>query len=844
MREDRLSDPRIERPADDTSQRDSRDAEDRAASIPVIRPSHGRGLRRVRRAVLLILLALAGLVLYLQVVGLPRPLVRAIESRLLEAGLPVRIGWIGWDARRGPALRNVTVYEDTRRSKPFCRIAALSLLLDPFGWLKGERLFRGVSFSGLEKRLSFSSCDGSRKSELLLSDGKGAVIVGGDYLALSGVSLRTGGLLVRLDGRFGLPPARPPEEAKGPSEVLAGVEEKLRCSPRWVLDLVDGLRQVTSGGCVECSLRFTVPAGDPVRGRAVLRLRGENIQRYEACIGRISMDAYLRDGTVDLASLQIRTGERSLVAAGKYDLRRNVVSLSASNSLPLSFWSCFIPGVWAAGAEQAGLALRGDMWWLLEAGPSDPAHLFTNFAAVISLARTELRGVWLEKAMIGLQGRGKEVTVDPLRLLVGNDRPGRIEAAIRMHAESGEYEGWFRAKVDPHTVMGWAGPGGADFIRRFQFDSVPLATGRFWGALQNPKAFGLQGKGIGSNFTYCGQEVLVARSGFEFTNDYLRLEPFLIRRREGELRGWLGFDFVNQRIAMDVCSGIHPQAAAQMVGPGFARLLERFRFGGPVSVCMSGVVAYGATPRGTDLQGKVFCNRVQYGRLSAERVSFDLAAQDDRLFFTNLRARAYTGSAWGAVQITNLVPGKIPLFSGELHAREVDVDRLTEEMFGRRQEKLAGKLWLDLEISGPVASNVLDRMTGHGYLKIDDGYLFRIPVLLFLSEFLSRLDPRIGYATLADFKAHFRIHDGKIHTKDALLMGGLFSIHARGRYYFDQRLDFIVRVQLLKRGPLAKLANMVTFPLTKLFELHLGGRVSRPRWRPMNFPKELFLIFD
>lgn len=841
MREGRLSDPRIGRPADDSFQGDPQATEKRAAPFRMARPSHGSGLRK---AALLVLFTLVGLLLFLQVVGVPRPLVRAIESRLMAAGLPVRIGWIGWDMWRGPALRNVTVYEDTERSKPFCRIAVVSFLLDPTAWLKGERVFKGVSFSGLEKGLLFSSCDGSRKSELLLSEGRGVVVLGDGFLALSGVTLRAGGLLLRIDGRVALPPARPPVKARGPSEVLAGVGRKLGCSPPWILDVVEGLRQVRSGGRIDCSLRFTVPAGDPGRGRAVLRLRGENIDCYDAYLGRIKMDVYLRDGVVDIGSLEIRTGQRSLAATGKYDLVHDIVVLSVSNSLPLSFWSCVVPGVWAAAAEQAGLALRGDMWGVLEAGPSDPAHIFTNFAAVISLARTELRGAWLEKAMIGIQGRGEQLTVEPLRLLVGSDRAGRIEAGMRIHTGSGEYEGWFRARVDPHSILGWAGPGGGDFIRRFEFDSVPLATGRFWGVVQNPKAFGLQGQGIGSNFTYRGEEVLVAQSGFVFSNDYLRLDPFLIRRREGEFRGWLGFDFANQRIAMDACSGIHPRAAARMIGPEFARLLERFRFRGPVSVCVSGVVAYGASPGGTDLKGKFLCNRMQYGRFSTEQVSFDVEARDDSLSFTNLKARAYTGTVWGAVRISHLAPGKTPLFSGTLHAREVDVDRLTEEMFVGRKEKLGGRLRLDLEIAGPVASNVLDRITGHGYLKIEDGCLLRVPVLLVLSEFLSRLDPRVGYATLADFKAHFRLRDGKIHTKDALLMGGLFSIHARGRYYFDQRLDFIVRVQLLKKGPLAKLANVVTFPLTKLLELHLGGRVSQPRWRPMNFPKELFLIFD
>ena len=70
------------------------------------------------------------------------------------------------------------------------------------------------------------------------------------------------------------------------------------------------------------------------------------------------------------------------------------------------------------------------------------------------------------------------------------------------------------------------------------------------------------------------------------------------------------------------------------------------------------------------------------------------------------------------------------------------------------------------------------------------------------------------------------------------------SIRARGSYYFDEKLDFYVRVQLLRKGVIAKVVNLPTFLVTKLFEFHLGGHLKSPKWRPVNFPKELFLIFD
>lgn len=129
-------------------------------------------------------------------------------------------------------------------------------------------------------------------------------------------------------------------------------------------------------------------------------------------------------------------------------------------------------------------------------------------------------------------------------------------------------------------------------------------------------------------------------------------------------------------------------------------------------------------------------------------------------------------------------------------------------------------------------------------MNIRDGYLFQIPLRWQLSQWLSKLYSGLGFATQTEFDSAFVIRDGHVHSDEARLKGTLVSLRGEGDYYFDERLDLTVQVQLLQKGLVADAVRWVTSPVTKLLEFRLGGTIREPQWRPENLPKELFFIFD
>jgi len=84
-----------------------------------------------------------------------------------------------------------------------------------------------------------------------------------------------------------------------------------------------------------------------------------------------------------------------------------------------------------------------------------------------------------------------------------------------------------------------------------------------------------------------------------------------------------------------------------------------------------------------------------------------------------------------------------------------------------------------------------------------------------------------------NLNATYRIDDGGIQFSELTIEGNIFSIIANGNYWFDDGLDFGVRVGLLRqRTFLGRILRVVLFPVSKLFELEVTGSLDNPSWSP------------
>ena len=164
----------------------------------------------------------------------------------------------------------------------------------------------------------------------------------------------------------------------------------------------------------------------------------------------------------------------------------------------------------------------------------------------------------------------------------------------------------------------------------------------------------------------------------------------------------------------------------------------------------------------------------------------------------------------------------------------VDLDQvnfrpLTEDLFGYKkvEGKLTGKAWA-AGVTGKAEAWV-----GAGELKIEDGELWRIPIFGDLSKVLGTIIPGFGSPKARYAEAKFVIHDAYAELDDIKIDSLVVTLTSKGKYYFDERLDFIVQGHLLR-----KLFFIGWFldPLTKIAELKLTGTLKKWEWKTAYLP--------
>jgi hypothetical protein len=174
----------------------------------------------------------------------------------------------------------------------------------------------------------------------------------------------------------------------------------------------------------------------------------------------------------------------------------------------------------------------------------------------------------------------------------------------------------------------------------------------------------------------------------------------------------------------------------------------------------------------------------------------------------------------------------------------VSLDRFLDRLRVNRGEREMGLLSGHLSVEGRTGPDWADSLKGSGEAQIQEGKLFQVAFFGGLSKVLSAIIPGFGYAQQTELKTLFSVGDNQVTLTDTRLLGNVISAIASGTVGFDRRLNVLVQVKLMKEGIIAKAVQILSWPITKLFEFKLIGTLDQPDWRPDNLPKELFLKFD
>ena len=781
------------------------------------------------------------LLLYLWVVGLPEALKDRALARLDTRPFQIAIDHVMLDPTEGLVARGVYVYRAGDFSEPIARCDTIVLSSNWRRMLREGPGLHTVRVRGGALRLPNWQADAAA-ARVAFSGIDGTVLVGRDAFRVRSLSARLWGLHVAASGTVvrthGPQPANPWRE-------LAAFLDGLQQAPARVPDVVNELTAIAYDEPARAELAFAI---DPARRDAThvratveagrTRLRG-------AAFDALRAEADLRGTQLSIPEAVLVAGNRRCHFGGSLSLTSRVVEARLYSDLPPGPWIAVMPAAWQSALRAAGIEASGSMRSEVWTGPvrlEEAAHALGGW---ISIEQARVRGLWLEKGYCSISVSSNLVAFNNVSMVAGlGAGRGPAEGAMVWNRERRELSGHISLALDPNELLPVLSSNQARIVRRFTFPGpTPRFSGSFLYRADDPDRIEAHGRLAASNCTYRGVALAHLVADVALSNHVLRLDPWHFSRDEGATGGWMAMDLSNHVVQIDLASSMDPLAVAALVGPGLHRALSAWAFRGPVRMRATGEADATDGESRTDLLLDVDGQKMGRTFLLADRATFLLHARGGSYTSTNLAGTVCGGPFTGAVRVFR-EPGTTN------HRFEVTAQFTNASLAQLVAARVKGDRDPGGFVSGEfVVSGIVEQVNGpatrgHGRLRVQNGTLFRLPILGGLSRLLSMIYPGLGFASQTDFACTLAIRDGRVITEDARLEGDVISMKADGHYSFDGSVRFNVEVQLLRRGPLAAVLRFITMPVTKLLEFQLSGTLDDPKWRPVNLPKEMFLIFD
>ena len=236
-----------------------------------------------------------------------------------------------------------------------------------------------------------------------------------------------------------------------------------------------------------------------------------------------------------------------------------------------------------------------------------------------------------------------------------------------------------------------------------------------------------------------------------------------------------------------------------------------------------------------NLHGTVAFKKGVFFESPVEDVAFSYSYVGDTISFDNISLRGKEGGRYtGKAKLH--VPASDPdsaSFSMVFSCSDGSLGEIAEVLggdFGGRH----GVVNSEVEVTGPISTNLYSHINGCGKVRVTEGRLAQMKLFMGLTDYLAANVP--GVASLVNqsqASVDYTITNGVFASDNIFIEGAVFSIKASGTYDIPaDKLDFTVRLQLLKNDSfLGKLVHPVMFPFTKLLlEFKVTGSVDDPKW--------------
>ncbi|HVM59687.1 MAG TPA: AsmA-like C-terminal region-containing protein [Verrucomicrobiae bacterium] len=772
----------------------------------------------VRFVIVLVVLSALSLG-YLHFYGFPGFLKDALVAELRKAGYEAQFGSIRLDLFRGIVATDASFADARAPKQPLAQIDELELRFNLRRLIHKQNPIRGIHIANAviavptppdENGPAKFTASGAYATFKLADDG--SVHVDGLTGVYCGIRLNVSGYILHGAAPSPTPaPSVPPAPPAPPPPASQG-------QFLFLTKAVRELNRIQVTTPPDLNLNFNIDLSQPLASQVVARFHGEHLQYHDLLVDSVAVDVEMREGAIVVRHCDATLYGGDVSVQGRYDVAMGQFDLSFSSTTdPATIIPLFI--------ENAKPILR-DL--RVEKNPTITAHYRLGpdtgslpvLTGTVEAPDITFKGVEFRSIKFAYEDRGPQVRLNDVEVVTPE---GRATGHGEYNIESSDFTYEFDSTVDPTRLLPLMSGKVREIVEPAWFQTPPHIVASVSGDFVDPDALAYDAQVTADRCSYRGVGLEAASARLHLKKSQLDTQDLVLRRREGDARGTIFADFNAHRVSFNITATANVSDMAGLLGEPAARIMRPYRFGPRTEASARGLVDFD-NPYGTAWSATVTNEGFAYWKFTATRAQADLVFTNNSLQINNFDADFYGGKLLGHADFT--FSRADPTYAFDFSVDSADVNGVLSAAHGR-PSTVTGLLTGKATINGRGAD--MEALTGRGELSVSDGVLWQAPVFGIFSQVL-------GNTKATRATASFAIANRAVSTDDMQVSAGVFTARSWGQLGFDGKMDFRVQAQFLKSWPGV---GLLTWPLAKILEYKVGGTISDPTYRPVNFPKEL-----
>jgi hypothetical protein len=285
-------------------------------------------------------------------------------------------------------------------------------------------------------------------------------------------------------------------------------------------------------------------------------------------------------------------------------------------------------------------------------------------------------------------------------------------------------------------------------------------------------------------------------------------------------------------------STLPPFVITRAIGPITHRSVEPYVFVNPPVGRADGYISLRGS-RDVDIHFDLDGGPFEWWKFHVPKIRGHVHWMGDSLVLTNVETLFYEGWADGSAYF-NFAPPVGTDFAFTLNTTNANMHLLLADLYSPTNT-LEGQLSGTLTVTN-ANSNTEGSWNGFGRAQLQDGLIWSIPVFGILSKPLDAIVPGLGNSRITEAKTWFTITNSVIHSGDLEMRTPTSRLQYSGTVDFSGKVNARVEAELFRDTWLiGRLVSFALWPVTKMFEFKVTGRLNEPKMEPLYIPKLIMM---